>query len=64
MIDLLGLDLEKAKGILSTEGLIYQVQNTSPPKKELEAAFPRVIKQEYIDDIYILTVCNIPDAYR
>lgn len=64
MIDLLGMYLEKAEEVLSLEGITWKVQNTSPPKNRLENAFPRVIKQENIDDIYILTVCNVPDAYR
>lgn len=64
MIDLLGLDLGKAEELLSSKGLTWQVRETRPHKNEIEDGFSRVIKQELLDNTYILTVCKVPDVFR
>lgn len=64
MIDLLGKDLSTALNILSAEGIKWKVIETFPYNKEAVEGFLKVIKQEYSDNTYILTVCKVPDAYR
>lgn len=63
MYDFLSMELESAIETLAFEGLKWQVHETRPHNK-VEVGFDRVVKQEVIDDTYILTVCKIPDAYR
>ncbi|MDD2215866.1 MAG: PASTA domain-containing protein [Eubacteriales bacterium] len=64
MIDLLGIDLEQAMRQLSSKGFACRVRETKPHNKEIADGFFRVIKQDVIEDNYILTVCRVPDAFK
>lgn len=64
MMDLLGMNLDRALNMLSSSGKTWQVQETSPPgKREAEGPF-RVIRQEWEGSRVILTVCKVPDAFQ
>ncbi|NLY70616.1 MAG: hypothetical protein GX076_02885 [Clostridiales bacterium] len=63
MYDLLGLHLKDAKKLLSKNGLKCEVIETGPINN-IQDGYLRIIKQELLEDKYLLTVCKIPDAYR
>ncbi|MGI6727638.1 MAG: PASTA domain-containing protein [Anaerovoracaceae bacterium] len=64
MIDLLGMNLEQAENLLFSKGIPWKVRETYPTKKIKEDGFLKVIKQEFLDNNYILTVCRVPDVFR
>jgi hypothetical protein len=64
MIDLLGLDAEKAMECLSEKGLSWETEITEPPRKPLDTGYFKVIKQELSEGTYRLTLCKVPDDFR
>ncbi len=64
MIDLLGHREEKATGLLAAQGLPWVTEVTAPPRKPLDEGYFRVIKQEFTEGIYRLTLCKVPDYFR
>ncbi|MGI6733936.1 MAG: hypothetical protein ACOX4J_07200 [Anaerovoracaceae bacterium] len=64
MLDLLGLDAEKALEVLSGKGLSWETVITEPPRKSLDTGCLKVIKQELIEGAYRLTLCKVPDDFR
>ena len=64
MMDLLGMNLDRALNMLSSSGKTWQVQETSPPgRRETEGPF-RVIRAEWEGSRVTLTVCRVPDAFQ
>ncbi len=64
MIDLLGLDAEKAIELLSGRGLSWITEVSEPPTKQLNDGYLKVIKQEFAEGEYRLTLCKVPDSFR
>jgi len=64
MIDLLGLSEDKAIRLLEARGLTWETVVTAPPRKPLDEGYLRVIKQEFTDGKYRLTLCKVPDDFR
>lgn len=64
MMDLLGMELNRAMDLLSSSGKTWQVRETSPPGgREIDGPF-RVIRQEWEGSQTILTVTRVPDAFH
>jgi len=57
--DVLGIELEKAKTLLNSEGLDFIVKETKPTRREPIEGTLRVIKIITNSEELVLTVCKI-----
>ncbi|GAB1476690.1 hypothetical protein MASR2M70_15260 [Bacillota bacterium] len=64
MPDFLGWDADKAREFLKGEGVAWTEEITEPPFKRPAGGIYKVIKQEYEEGTYRLTLCLVPDNFR
>ena len=64
MLDVLGMDLDIALEQLSSKGLTWLVEISTPPNKKNIEGHHKVIRQVYAEDKYVLTSCVVPDSFR
>lgn len=64
MRDLLGWDADRVRAFLKAEGLVWSEEITEPPRNKPAGGSYRVIKQDYEEGTYRLTLCLVPDDFR